>query len=217
MIDDCTSQDNRAYEYPAKETQYREEYPIIRDWISDGSNIIDFGCGDGSLLKILGRERNVTAIGYDISESGIQSCKEKGVAAICDRIDKVHPELTDNSFDYAICNVTLQMVNYPEVLLEEMFRVSTWQIISFPNFAYYKNRVDMALRGRMPTPMLFGYQWFSTGHIHQFSIQDFRNFVAASPNTVVEDEHHIGSNRPVLKGMVRAFPNMLSKIAIFLL
>jgi methionine biosynthesis protein MetW len=216
-IDDSKYQDNRQYKYPIDSTQQRAEYSPISEWIKAESKVVDFGCGDGSLLNFLKINKKISSLGYDISQSGIEACKRKSIDAICDRIDKVHPELKDKSFDYAICNVTLQMVDFPEVLLSEMQRVAIHQILSFPNFAYYENRLDLLIRGRMPRPMMFGYDWFSTGHIHQLSIQDFRLFVQHHSNLKIKKERHIGLNSAVLKSLVPIFPNLLSKISIFLL
>lgn len=216
-IDDCKSQDNRQYEYPINSTQQRVEYSPIAEWVRPKAKIVDFGCGDGSLLQFLEKRKRTTSSGYDISQSGVNACQQKKIIAVCDRIDKIHPELGNKSFDYAICNVTLQMVDFPEILIQEMSRVAVRQIISFPNFAYYKNRLDMSIHGRMPQPMMFGYEWFSTGHIHQFSVRDFRLFIQNKSDLRIENEHHLGSTNTRLKSIVSKYPNLLSKISIFLL
>ena len=154
---------------------------------------------------------------YEISDSGVQACRSKNLSAVCDRIDVLHPELEYKSFDYAICNVTIQMVEFPEILISEMARVAAHQVISFPNFAYYKNRLDMLIQGRMPQPMMFGYEWFSTGHIHQLSIRDFRDFIKKNTNLKMRDETHIGSNTFGINFLRESFPNLFSSISIFLL
>lgn len=209
--------DNRAYHYSRFSNSRRLEYPIISGWIKDNSRIIDFGCGDCSLIRLLKEEHNASCVGYDISETGIQRCRDNGVTAVCDAIDKEHSELCNQSFDYAICNVTLQMVMYPEVLFAEMRRVSNFQIISFPNFAYFWNRIDFFLKGKMPRPMLSGYTWYSTGHIHQLSVKDFYDFLKLFPDTEILDQHHLCGNMPMEKRLVNAFPNFLSQVSIILL
>ena len=217
MIDDWRYQDNRQYEYSIHSTQQRAEYEPIVDWIAEGAKVVDFGCGDGSLLDLLTDRKSIVPLGYDVSSSGVSACQAKAIDAVCDRIDKKHSELADSSFDYAICNVTLQMVDYPELLIQEMIRVAPNQIISFPNFAYYKNRIDMAMYGRMPQPMLFGYQWFSTGHTHQLSIHDFHTLLKSYPSTAIKKSHHIGTKHFFLNPFLNTYPNLLSKISIFLL
>lgn len=177
IIDTPEKNDNRKYDYSAAENFQRDEYPIISEIVEEGSKILDLGCGNGSLLKLLKDEKKTKGFGIDISESGVEACKSKGIEAKVGVIDTKLSDFQDNQFDYAICNVTIQMVNYPEILLAEMARVSKKQIISFPNFAYWKNRLDLLFRGRMPQPMMFGYTWFNTGHIHQLSYIDFLGLV----------------------------------------
>jgi methionine biosynthesis protein MetW len=219
MIDNPTADDNRRYDYSKCDTQARAEYPMIVEMIRADSTVIDFGCGNGSLLYLLKTQKNVSGLGYDISESGIEACRRKGLRAVCTAIDRIHKELQDGQFDYAICNVTLQMVMYPEVLLGEMVRVARYQIVSFPNFAYYRNRLDMLLHGRMPQPMLFGYKWYSTGHIHQLSLSDFEQLLKDIGRVRVVDRRR---PQPLSKNLLKRyvcqkFPNLFEAIPIYLL
>ncbi len=166
--------DNRNYTYDVNSNILREEYEIVAKWIPARSSVIDLGCGEGSLLSFL-RKKNISGVGVDVSSSGIKAAKEKNLNVHTGRID-VPLKFKDKEFDFAICNVTLQMVMYPEVLLLEMKRIAKRQIVSFPNFAFVLNRLDLLINGRMPRPMMPGYQWNSTGHIHQLSISDFKDF-----------------------------------------
>lgn len=170
------SQDNRAYKFSKESLTKRPEYPIISSWVIKDSTLVDLGCGDGSLLKLL-EEKGCSGAGVELSDSGIIACKQKKIKVYKARIDNKLPFKTQE-FDYAICNVTLQMVMYPEKLISEMKRISKYQIISFPNFAFIQNRLELLFLGRMPKSGLFGYEWYSTGHIHQLSVRDFEAFCA---------------------------------------
>ena len=215
MIDDPTSNDNRRYNYTDHETQERDEYPIIESFIQLNSKVIDLGCGNGSLLMLLKDKKNIQEYGIEMVQSGVDICRKKGLNVRQGLIDSPLDEVEDKQFDYAICNVTIQMVMYPEVLLSEMKRIAHYQIISFPNFAHWRNRLDMLLKGRMPKPMLFGYKWYNTGHIHQLSIRDFLDLVEKYKLDVCE-EIHVGSS-----GFTRHIrnykPNLFSTISIYLL
>jgi methionine biosynthesis protein MetW len=106
---------------------------------------------------------------------------------------------------------------YPEVLLSEMKRISRYQIVSFPNFGHYKNRLDLLFRGRMPRPMLFGYKWYNTGHIHQLSIKDFYKLI-----NDVKDLRVIRINEFLPKNSIKRFivkknPNLFQILQVFLL
>jgi methionine biosynthesis protein MetW len=118
---------------------------------------------------------------------------------------------------YAVCNVTIQMVMYPEILLREMKRVSRYQIISFPNFAFWKNRIELLLKGRMPKRMLFGYSWYSTGHIHQLSINDFLQLLHDVGGLTVESRWTDRSSIAARNLLNTLFPNMFQLLAVFVL
>jgi len=175
----------------------RDEYPIIVDWVPEGSTVIDLGCGDGELLWLL-RKKTVKRFGLDkIHQMG----DSVSFGIIDDKI--TYNQIADKSYDFAICNVTLQMVEHPEILLKEMFRISKNQIISFPNFANYRNRLELLFRGRMPQHALSGYKWFNTGHIHQLSIKDFELYIK---------DKEIVKKRFLPR---RILPNLLTNVAIY--
>lgn len=170
--DFSTKKNIRDFDYLDNYENVRIEYPIISEMVEKNSTVIDLGCGNGSLMEMLIREKNVTARGIELSSSGVAICKQKGLNVSEGRID-VPFTFKDNEFDFAICNVTILCVMYPEILLKEMKRIARYQIISFNNFGYLHNRLDMLIYGRMPRPGLSGYEWYDTGQIHQLSIDDF--------------------------------------------
>jgi len=208
--------DNRKYKFTPESVAHRDEYPIIANLIKKGSKVIDLGCGDGSLLKLLKETKETKGLGIEISKSGVVSSLAKKIKAVQGRIDVKLP-YRDKEFDYAICNVTLQMVMYPEVLLSEMHRISRYQIVTFPNFAFILNRYELLIKGQMPRTMIPGYDWYSTGHIHQLSIKDYRRFCKTNKFTIAREAHIFpsrlfGSTRIVLKSM----PNLFASTGIFL-
>lgn len=208
--------DNRNYNFTQDSSTNRIEYSLIADWISNGDRVIDLGCGDGSLLHLL-KQKGATVRGIEISESGVKSALNKGVKASVGRIDEKLP-FKDNTFDYAICNVSIQMVMYPEVLLKEMKRISKKQIISFPNYGFILNRLDMLFKGRMPKVMIPGYDWYSTGHIHQLSIKDFLGLSARLGLYPLDQKHLYPSKiRLVANLFMSRFPNFFSNEAVFLM
>lgn len=110
------------------------------------------------------------------------------------------------------------MTMRPEILFAEMVRLGRRQIVSFPNFAYYTNRIDMLLRGRMPRPLLFGYKWYSTGHIHQLSVRDFRALVSEVGGTRILAVHSVAPARTRVGRFLQSrFPNLFEVIPVFLL
>ncbi|MDA0986052.1 MAG: methyltransferase domain-containing protein [Bacteroidetes bacterium] len=216
LIDNPKINDNRNYDYTNFKSFERREFEIISDFVKPNSKVLDLACGNGSLLLKLKRDKNITEFGIDISKSGINICKLNNINASLGKIDNTLP-FENNSFDYAICNVTIQMVMYPEILLREMKRVSKYQIISFPNFGFYKNRFEMFFKGRFPQYSLFGFKWYNTGHIHQLSIKDFENLVCEIGDLKIIKQEFILTNNFVKNNLIKTFPNLFALQPIYLL
>ncbi len=208
--------DNRNYSYKLNGSSQRAEYSVIKDWIPANASVLDLGCGDGSLLKLL-IEKGINGEGIDISRSGVNSARKKGITATVGRID-TKLKYKKRDFDFAICNVTLQMVFYPEILLSEMARVAKRQIVSFPNFAFINNRFELLFDGRIPMKMFTNQRWYSTGLIHQLSIVDFEKFCAERRLKILDRHlftiHKLG---PIPEAVLRMFPNLFTVTAVYLL
>jgi methionine biosynthesis protein MetW len=216
QLDIPSVNDNRNYNYTGFGDEDRKEYSTIISRVSPNSTVLDLGCGNGMLLHRLRTEKNAVGTGLEISESGVEICRQRGLNVRYGRIDEILP-FKDNEFDYAICNVTIQMVMYPEVMLKEMKRVSRYQIISFPNFAFWKNRLDLLFRGRMPRRMLFGYSWYSTGHIHQLSIADFETLVDNVGGLTIVERWADRSSIFFRNYLNILFPNLFQLLALYVL
>ncbi len=208
--------DNRNYDYTDCPEENRAEYKLIASMIRENARVIDLGCGNGSLLKMLKEQKKALVSGIEISKSGVAACRQKGLDVNEGKIDEPLP-FPDKSFDYAICNVTIQMVSYPEILLSEMKRVADNLIISFPNFGFYRNRIDMLANGRMPRPMLFGYSWYSTGHIHQLSIADFHELVEKVGGLRIKAAAFADPTSGLKRYMQQIAPNLFQLLPVFLL
>ncbi len=208
--------DNRNYDYSSFPDLDRAEYPIIVDMITSGSSVIDLGCGNGALLARLQKEKSCVGTGVEISPSGVEAARNRGLNVTLGRIDERLP-FADGQFDFAVCNVTIQMVMYPERLLQEMKRVARFQIVSFPNFGFWRNRLDLLWNGRMPRPMLFGYSWYATGHIHQLSFSDFHSLVKDVDGLTIRERRFPPYGDPFRRGAAALFPDLFHMLGIYLL
>jgi len=212
--------DNRNYLYDKRSTTNRVEFLAIEKIVGENKKIIDLGCGDGSLMQILAKNGNECQ-GVEVSESGVEVCKNKGLKVIRGMIDTRLP-YKDKNFDMAICNVTIHMTMYPEVLFKEMLRISKKQIITFPNFAFVLNRLQVLFLGVFPQWSLFGYKWYSTGHIHQLSVKDFEQFCKQNHIKVVGRYHLFPKpirnslqKLPIIGVLLEKMSNLLATMAIF--
>lgn len=204
--------DKRKYDWSAETESFREEYDVICNWVKKDSKVIDLACGNGSLMNLLTKRNDSKCVGVEKSKSGVEICKNKGLTVRNGSIDEKLDYLKDNEFDYSICSVTIQMLFYPEVTLSEMKRISKYQIISFPNYGYFTNRIELMFLGRFPRRQLAGYDWFDTGHIHNLTIKDFKNTVTKIFDLEILDFYFPGK----LRSINRFNPNLLASTGVFL-
>jgi methionine biosynthesis protein MetW len=186
----------------------RPDFAAIAAWIPNGATVLDLGCGDGSLLRYLKETREVRGYGVEISDLGILSCIANGVNVIQNDLEYGLADFESNSFDYVMLSQTLQATRHTEPLIQEMLRVGREGIVSFPNFGYWKNRINV-LRGNMPVSRELPYQWYDTPNVHLCTLHDFEEFCS---------DHHVDVlERRVMTGQreVKILPNLLGSTAVY--
>jgi methionine biosynthesis protein MetW len=187
------------------------EYKAILKWIRQGSSVLDLGCGDGTLLSLLIREKHVKAQGIEIDDKAIYQCVAKGLSVFHEDIDRGLSDYSDESFDYVILNQTFQEVKQPEIVLQEALRVGRRVIVGFPNFAQYQARFQIFFRGRTPVTPSLPYEWHDTPNLHFLSISDFIVYCRWR-DIKIEDAVFMGKS-----GIIKILPNLCALVAIFLI
>ena len=186
------------------------EHRAILEWVRRGSSVLDLGCGDGELLALLVRERNVKAQGIEIDEQAIYHCVVKGLSVFHEDIDNGLSDYADHSFDYVILNQSFQQVRKLDIVLKEALRVGEKVIVGFPNFAHYQARLQIFFKGKTPVTPSLPYQWHDTPNLHFLSISDFVEY-SHQRNIKIKKSFFVGKNR-----RVRILPNLFALIGIFL-
>jgi methionine biosynthesis protein MetW len=153
---------------------------LIEKEIGKGASVLDLGCGNGKLLERLMREKNVFGQGIELDLAQVFECVERGVPVFQGDLDAGLKGFGDASFDYVILEETLQTLKRPDLMLGEMLRVGRKGIVSFPNFAYWRVRLDLTVRGRMPITEWLPYKWYDTPNIHLFALNDFLDWAEAA-------------------------------------
>ena len=186
----------------------RKDFEAISNWIKPASSVLDLGCGDGELLVHLKESRNITGYGIENDDAGILACVSNGVNVIQSNLESGLKEVGDGAFDYVILSQTLQAMKRTEAVIDEMLRVGTEAIVSFPNFGYWQHRWQL-LKGRMPVSDALPYAWHNTPNVHMCTVADFDAFCARKNLRVL--------NRLVMNGEREQtlLPNLMGTLALY--
>ena len=186
----------------------RPDYAAIAGWVSLNASVLDLGCGDGSLLRYLRETRRVTGYGVEIADDGVLACVRNGVSVIQGDLERGLSGFEDRSFDYVVLSQTLQAMRNSERIIKEMLRVGREGIVTFPNFGYWKNRLQV-LGGRMPVSDSLPYEWHDTPNIHLCTITDFERFCSIRAVKILE-------RKVLTRGKpVPWLPNLLGSLAVY--
>jgi methionine biosynthesis protein MetW len=151
----------------------RRDLRLIAEMVEPESRVLDIGCGDGALLAYLAREKGVDARGMELSQSGVNACVRHGLSVIQGDADHDLDAFPAGAFDVAVLSQTLQATRRPRHVVEELVRIGKRAIVSFPNFGFWRIRLGLLWRGRMPVSELLNNSWYDTPNIHLCTIRDF--------------------------------------------
>ncbi len=187
---------------------HRPDFAAIAGWIALGSTVLDLGCGDGTLLRYLEQTRKTTGYGVEIDDDSILSCVRNGVNVVQSDLERGLSGFEDGSFDYVVLSQTIQAMKNSEIIVREMLRVGREGIVTFPNFAYWKNRLAV-ITGHMPVSENLPYEWFDTPNVHLCAIADFERF-CEERNIRILERKVLTHGKPVT-----VMPNLLGSLAVY--
>lgn len=191
---------------------FRKDLNVIADLIPEGVKLLDLGCGNGGLIKILAAEKHVHGLGVEISQDDIIECIGNGVPVVHGDLNQ-KLQFKDDSFDYVVLSQTLQAVERPDLLLQEMLRVGRHVVISFINFGYIRSRGQVLFNGRMPITSTLPDPWYRTKNIHLGTILDFRA-LCRELEIEISREMPLGNHGDT---MARFMPNLFAPFCVFVL
>jgi methionine biosynthesis protein MetW len=186
----------------------RKDMELIAELVPPGSRVLDLGCGNGELLAYLRDQRQCSGYGIEIADANLLACAQRGVNVIQLNLEEGLALFDDQSFDVVLQLDTLQHLRHTEKMLRETARVGRIGIVSFPNFAHWPNRLQVAA-GRMPVTRVLPYQWYDTPNIRVGTHADFE-VLARKDGLRILDSFGIQNGR-----VVRRWPNLRASVAVF--
>ena len=195
----------------------RVDLLLIAEMVTPGTRVLDVGCGDGTLLRLLAEKRGVDGRGIELSQAGVNSCVAQGLAVIQGDADTDLVYYPDLAFDYAILSQTIQTTYSPRDVLKQLLRIGRRAVVSFPNFGHWRVRTGLMFGGKMPTTDNLPNRWYDTPNIHLCTIKDFLD-LCKDVGAKVERAHALnayGSKMGV--SMPLFMQNLFGEQAVFLL
>ncbi|HSH86447.1 MAG TPA: methionine biosynthesis protein MetW [Methylophilus sp.] len=189
-------------------TNIRPDFALITNWVRSKTKVLDLGCGDGTLLTHLHETLETTGYGIEKDDTNWLEALKNGVDVIQMNLEDGLSGFEDQSFDTVILSQTLQAMHNTETIVEEMLRVGREAIVTFPNFGYWRNRLQIAT-GNMPVSKSLPYQWFDTPNVHLCTIHDFDQFCTDHRIQVIE-------RKVITDGEdVHVLPNLMGNLAMY--
>lgn len=155
----------------------RQKLAPIVELIPEGGQVLDIGCGSGSLLTLL-REKKVRGTGIEIDFGKIVDGVRGGLNVLYEDADEGLGLLPDAAYDVAVLSETLQTVKRPREILVKILDKAKEAVVTIPNFASIGIRLHLLLTGRMPVGSELPFEWYDTPNTHFFTFHDFRALCA---------------------------------------
>ena len=201
---------------PERTGGYRTDHLLVADMVPPGSRVLDVGCGDGELLQLF-ESRGIDGRGIELSREGVNRCVAKGLAVVQGDADTDLVNYPDDAFDYVILSQTLQATRQPKAVLENLLRIGRRAIVSFPNFGFWRMRLQLLVGGHMPRTENLPATWYDTPNIHFCTIKDFRELCDVAGARMEKAVALNAWGRPLRLNAPWWFWNLLGEQAVFLL
>jgi methionine biosynthesis protein MetW len=191
----------------------RPDLQIIADFIPPAAKVLDLGCGDGALLEYLVRQKGAQARGIELSEAGVLACVRRGLSVRQGDLQEGLADYPDGSFDFVVLSQTLPFLDDPAAILAEILRVGRKAVVSFPNWGYWRCRLDLFVTGRIPQAPDLPQAWHEKPRWQAFTVTDFAQFCERAGIHIGQQAYLDGGRRVY----IRKFKNLFSTTAIFVL
>jgi methionine biosynthesis protein MetW len=191
----------------------RPDLGLIAGFIPLRSRVLDLGCGDGTLLEYLTRSKGAIGRGIELSEEGMLECVRRGLTVRQGNLQEGLADYPNKSFDYVVLAQTLPYLDDPQRVLDEILRVGERAVVSFPNWGFWRCRLELLVTGRMPQAPDLPQHWFDRPRWQAFTITDFVDFCRTHDISIV-GQAYLSRGRT---SHAYRFTNLFSTTGIFVL
>jgi methionine biosynthesis protein MetW len=188
--------------------QFRQDFAAIANWIPFGAKVLDLGCEDGSLLKFLEGSLEVKGYGIEKDDAHWLNTLKQGLNVIQMDLESGLSGFESQSFDVVVLSQTLQAMRNTEKIVHEMLRVGKEAIVTFPNFGYWRHRIQL-IQGQMPVSKSLPFEWYNTPNIHLCTIKDFDDFCAKN-KIGIKERLILTHGKPI-----HVMPNLMGALAMY--
>ena len=187
---------------------------IVLDWIPNNSKVVDFGCGDGTLLRILTEQKSVTGYGVENDPEKINACIINGVSVIQQDIDAGIQNYKGMGFDVAVMASSIQCLRKPRNAMKNILKVANECVITLPNFGNWELRLGI-LNGKMPSSEQLPAKWYETKNLHLCTIADFEE-LCGDESFVIKEIVYL-NRQGNCSWLANKFPNLFAAQAVYLI
>lgn len=216
-----SARDSSEFREPTAGTEVapdpRVDHLLIAEMVTPGARVLDVGCGDGSLLQLLGERRGTDGRGIEVEREKVNACVARGLSVIQGDADVDLDDYPDKAFDYAVLSLTIQATRYPKTVLENLLRIGHRAIVSFPNFGHWQIRTKLLFTGRMPQTRNLPEPWYLSPDAHLCSIVDFAELCKVVDAEIQEAVAFNTSGRRLPINRSIGLQNLFGEKAVFLL
>ena len=197
--------------------EMKKEFKVIADLLNNNTRVLDVGCGDGSLMSLLQKEKNIEVRGLELDKDNVQKCIVKGLTVIQGDAETELHQFPDHSFDCVVLSQTLQAFYNPEKVIKELLRIGSSVVVSIPNFGFWKVRLKLLFFGKMPVTKTLPNTWYNTPNLHMCTIKDLFDF-CDEKNFNIQKVVGLNENKTsyITKNNLE-IKNLFSKLGIFVI